>query len=202
MNAMETPQGPPQEVPAAPPAPPPAPSPTLRRELVALLVLCCIAIGIAFCLRFYVAQAYEIRGRSMLPTFHDGDKVLLLKLAPSVVSIARGDIVIFTHPGNPDKDVVKRVVGIGGDKVHIDRRGDVYVNGARTEPVVRTAPHGSARTWSVPENCYFVLGDNRDNSLDSRDFGCVPVDLVKGKVWFRWWPLAGREDAPAPADEE
>ncbi len=174
----------------------------MRKEVFALLALCSVAVAIAFCLRLYVAQAYEIRGRSMLPTFHDGDKVLLLKLAPSVVAIARGDIVIFSHPNTPDKDIVKRVVGVGGDTVHIDRHGDVYVNGRRAEPAVRTSPHNSARTWRVPENSYFVLGDNRDNSLDSRDFGTVSGDHLKGKVWFRWWPLTDRQDAPRETEEQ
>lgn len=180
-----------------PPAAAPKPS-SLRKELAALALLCLAAVAIALVLRLYVAQAYEIRGRSMLPTYHDGDKVLLLKLAPSLLPIARGDIVIFAHPGHPDRDLVKRVAGVAGDKVHIGARGDLYVNGVMVESLSPARREGRARSrnWTVPKDAFFVLGDNRANSQDSRDFGSIPAELLKGKVLFRWWPLGGHSGAP------
>ncbi|HAK95586.1 MAG TPA: signal peptidase I [Planctomycetes bacterium] len=185
--------------PDTPDAPAAAPqSCSLRKELVALALLSLVAVAIALVLRLYVAQAYEIRGRSMLPTYHDGDKVLLLKLAPSLLPIARDDIVIFTHPGHPDRDLVKRVVGVAGDRIHIDARGDLYVNGVRTESFNLASRQGRTRSrnWLVPEDSFFVLGDNRANSQDSRDFGSIPVELLRGKVLFRWWPLGSHADDP------
>ncbi len=185
------------DAPAA--APPPSPPSPLRKELVALALLSLAAVGIALFLRLYVAQAYEIRGRSMLPTYHDGDKVLLLKLAPSLLPIAKDDIIIFAHPSYPDRDLVKRVVGIAGDRIHIDARGELYVNGVKSETFNLSPRQSRTRrlTWLVPDDSFFVLGDNRSNSQDSRDFGCIPVELLKGKVLFRWWPLNGHAAEPA-----
>ncbi len=162
---------------------------SLKRELFGLAAVVLLAVSVALVLRLYVAQAYEIKGRSMEPTFHDGDRVILLKLAPTLLPIERGDIVIFGHPNNPDRDLVKRVIAKGGDIVSIVN-GTVYVNGRRSPFAGPTYAHGrNAGPWVVPEGAYFVLGDNRANSQDSRDFGPVTHDLVKGKVWFRWWPI-------------
>ena len=163
----------------------------LRRELLTLLVIAALSLGLALFLKLCVAQAYEIRGRSMEPTLHDGDRVILLKLAPDILPIERGDLIIFAHPRQPDRDLVKRVIAIGGDRVHITH-GKIYVNGRLSPYSLYTrCHHAGENEWDVPEGAYFVLGDNRANSQDSRDFGCVAHDLVKGKVWFRWWPLGG-----------
>lgn len=163
--------------------------PSLRREILTLTVIAVCALGAALFLRLCVAQAYEIKGVSMAPTYADGDRVILNMLAPSLVPIERGDIVIFRHPSIQGRDLVKRVIGVGGDHVHIER-GKVFVNGLRLLPLPGSAPRGPSGDWSVPPDCYFLLGDNALNSMDSRDFGPVPRSLLKGKVWFRWWHAA------------
>ncbi len=168
------------------------PTRSLRRELATLLAIAAISLSLALFLRLCVAQAYEIRGKSMEPTLHDGDRVVLLKIAPTIIPIRRNDIVIFAHPHQPDRDLVKRVVALGGDLVEI-QNGEIYVNRKRSRLFLPGARCGHPRYLKihVPEDAYFVLGDNLANSLDSRDFGCVTHELLKGKVWFRWWPVRG-----------
>ena len=165
----------------------------LRRELVTLVGIAVVSLSLALFLRLCVAQAYEIRGQSMRPTLFDGDRVILLKIAPTILPISADDIVIFSHPSDPGRDLVKRVVARGGDTVRLNK-GRVYVNGRLSAYSMATRPHGRERWWTIPEGSYFVLGDNRINSLDSRDFGPVTHDLVKGKVWFRWWPIRSSDE--------
>ena len=173
--------------------PSPAPPKTsLRRELLTLVGIAVFSLSLALFLRLCVAQAYEIRGKSMFPTFDDGDRVILNKIKPLIFGIELRDIVIFSHPDDPDRELVKRVVAQGGDSVRIEG-GKLYVNDARFHVSPGslwryTASHGSRDEWEVPEGAYFVLGDNTENSQDSRDFGPVPEGLIRGTVWFKWWP--------------
>ena len=166
------------------------PAKTFRRELLTLVFIALFAVSLALFLRLCVAQAYEIRGSSMEPTFHNGDRVILLKIAPTLIPISVGDIVIFAHPTQPDRDLVKRVVAKGGDHVFL-KDGRITVNG-RQSPLLTPRGHRDAPIdILVPDGAFYVMGDNRANSQDSRDFGVVTHDLVKGKVWFRWWPISG-----------
>jgi signal peptidase I len=128
-----------------------------------------------------VAEAYEIRGRSMLPTFEEDQRVMILKV---LYEIRRGDIIIFSSAG---KDLIKRVIGLPGDRVEV-RGGAVYVNGQKLdEPYLRsTTPRPTSEV--VPPGKYFVLGDNRPDSLDSRDFHAIGAPAIRGKVVLRWWP--------------
>ncbi len=154
---------------------------------------CVIAVVLVLLLRVFVAQAYEIRGRSMEPTLHDGEKVMILKLAPTVDALETGDLVIFQSPRDPNKDLIKRVVALAGDTFEI-RDGTVYVNDKAVEEDYANHelyPRAAYAIESpVPKNCIVVLGDNRPNSQDSRNFGAVSLDLVRGKVFLRWWPLS------------
>lgn len=168
---------------------------SFRRELFTLTLIAVIAISVALFIRFCVAQAYEIHGESMHPTYQTGNHVILLKLSPEWIPVNHEDLVIFTHPDNPERNLVKRVLGTAGDDIMISG-GKVYVNGKLEDyskwgdhPVPHTFPRGIENTWHVPENSYFVLGDNRENSQDSRDMGVVPEHLIKGKILFRWWPI-------------
>jgi len=150
-----------------------------------------LAVLLALVLRSFVAQAYEVNGRSMEPTFHDGEKVMVHKLAPAIFPIHRGDIVIFGSPSDPGRDLIKRVIAVGGDFVEF-RGGRVFVNGEeiREDYVYSDRAYTRDSSEHVPEGFYFVLGDNRAISLDSRRFHAIPASLVKGKVFLRWWPLS------------
>jgi signal peptidase I len=138
-----------------------------------------------------------VRGSSMAPSIHDGDRILIDPLGPLLQGVRRGDIVVLKYPLDPSVDYIKRVIGLPGDEVVIEE-GEVWVNGVHLdEPYVGDAdPFCSLRAHVKPAH-YFVLGDNRQRSCDSREFGQVPQDYVRGRVELRLWPLgrAGLIDA-------
>ena len=161
---------------------------------------CLLALVLALLLRAFVAQAYEIRGKSMEPTLHDGEKVMISKLSPTLHSVERGDLIIFSSPQNSSKDLIKRVVAVGGDTFEIEN-GRIYVNGVKlSESYVNHELYprrNSSRIVSpVKPGHVVVLGDNRPNSQDSRHFGAVNLKLIKGKVFLRWWPLSSMTTFP------
>lgn len=133
----------------------------------------------------------EVRGASMMPGIHDRDRILVDQLTYAFASVDRGDVVVLRYPLDPRMDYIKRVVGLPGDEV-IVQYGGVWVNGDPVEePYVSVRaidPSTSLRTTVRPGH-YFVLGDNRIKSSDSRDFGQVPQELVRGLVRLRVWPL-------------
>ncbi len=152
----------------------------------------------------FVAQPVRVEGTSMLPRLHDGERIVINKFVypladwpSSSLSIGRavrhGDIVVFYYPNDPSTRYVKRVIGVPGDTVRIDDDGRVFVNGERiVEPYLdaeltrRPEPMDPVR---VSEHYYFVMGDNRDNSSDSRTWGLVPEKYICGEAIFRFWPL-------------
>ncbi|MEM7261089.1 MAG: signal peptidase I [Planctomycetota bacterium] len=158
-------------------------------ETATVLVL---GVLLALGLHVFVTQVYAISGQSMEPTLHNGERVVIHKLSPSLVSIDRGDMIIFESKNDERKNLIKRVIALPGDEIEIDN-GVVYLNGqpldeeyARQE-LGRFSTHVSRRV--VPDGHLFVLGDNRPASQDSRHFGVVPIDSVKGEVFLRLWPL-------------
>lgn len=172
----------------APPAPPRSRRGSAFFELVTVLVL---AVLLAMLLKVYVAEAYEIKGTSMQPGLCDQQRVMLLKLG---YTIQRGDIVIFSARDGSQKDLIKRVIGLPGDDVEVTDEG-VYVNGEKLdEPYLKAelahARFREHRRRRVPAGKYYVLGDNRRDSLDSRSFDAIDGASIKGKVVLRWWPLA------------
>jgi signal peptidase I len=162
-----------------------------RSGALEALMLVLSAFLLALTLKTYVAEAYEIKGRSMEETFSDGQRVVVLK---AFYALQRGDIVVFASSEDPGKDLIKRVVGLPGEVVQI-RRGGVYINGKRLEEdYLKPNARGRYETTREPvrldPNCYYVLGDNRPDSHDSRYFGEVPKGSIKGKVVVRWWPFS------------
>jgi signal peptidase I len=180
---------------------------SLRENIEAIL----IAIIIAMFIRTFIIQAFKIPSGSMLETLQIGDQILVNKfiygvkipftdgriLVP-VKNPQRDDIVVFKYPEDPSKDFIKRVVGIGGDTIEIINK-QVYVNGSLVEgkpyavhkddivyPGMRT-PRDNLMKITVPENKLFVMGDNRDNSHDSRFWGFVDLKAVRGKALIIYW---------------
>ena len=129
----------------------------------------------------------RVDGFSMLPTLHDGEFVLVNKLAYRIGSPTRGDIIVFQSTTEKDLDLIKRVIGLPGD--HIVIGGDkVSVNGQTlTEPYIAAAPSYSG-DWNVPNGYLFVLGDNRNDSSDSHAWGFLPIQNVVGKALLIYWP--------------
>ena len=147
-------------------------------------------VGLALIL-FLVINAVSARvrvdGFSMMPTLQDGEFVLVNKLAYRLGLPARGDIIVFRSTNTPDLDLIKRVVGLPGDKINI-QTGKVTVNGqALDEPYINAAP-AYAGQWQVPGGYLFVLGDNRNDSSDSHAWGFLPMQNVIGKAMLIYWP--------------
>jgi signal peptidase I len=146
-----------------------------------LALLTFIAYGLMF--NFSV-----VRGSSMAPGIHDGDRILVNHLSYVFQDVHRGDIVVLRYPLDPSLDYIKRVIGLPGDVVEIES-GCVRVNGEMlTEPYVAAQdPHAHVLARVEPDH-FFVLGDNRRHSSDSREFGQVPRENLRGKVDLRVWP--------------
>ena len=131
-----------------------------------------------------------VRGSSMSPTIHDGDRILVQPWSYVLGGIRRGDVVVLRYPLDPRVDYIKRVIGLPGDRVTL-ADGHVWVNGELLdEPYVENIDHGAYVTTIVESGKCFVLGDNRPRSSDSREFGLVPVDHLRGRVDLRLWPMS------------
>ena len=128
----------------------------------------------------------EIKGSAMQPTLNNGDKIFI---STDVSDISRRDVISFLHPKNTDKWYIKRIIGLPNETVEI-KNGKVFINGnAIDEPYIDEKFNkklASFDTIKVPEDNYFVLGDNRDNSSDSRFWGTVPKSLIKGTYWYKY----------------
>ena len=146
------------------------------------------ALLIAVLVRGFVIEPFLVNGPSMEPTLWTGERLFVSKISYRLGTPKRGDVVMFKYPLNPAKDYVKRVVAVGGDTIEL-RVGRLYVNGQQVqEPYVHFAGLYNMNALSVPEGTIFVMGDNRTNSEDSREFGPVKLSLVRGKAVFRVWP--------------
>jgi signal peptidase I len=179
--------------------------PKWLRRVRSLVIVAVIVVAAAWALRTYVASPYYVPSASMEPTLHgcpscNNDHVLVQKLSYDFHDPERSDIVVFENPGGkwakaPDKDLIKRVIGVPGDHISIRNR-HVFINGAKeNEPYVNKACHGTAplglkNGYRVPKGDIFVMGDNRCNSEDSRMFGPVPIDKVVGKALIIFWPIS------------
>ena len=134
-----------------------------------------------------VSERIRIDGSSMEPNLHHGEFVIVSKLNYRFGSPERGDVVVFDFPRNITQEYIKRVIGLPGDQVQI-RDGEVYINEVLlSEPYLENEPNYEGR-WEVPENTYFVLGDNRNNSSDSHNWGMVPVENMVGEALLIYWP--------------
>ncbi|MET0624163.1 MAG: signal peptidase I [Pyrinomonadaceae bacterium] len=159
----------------------------LFRDLVfALMIMALVLV--------FVAQPVKVEGTSMLPRLHDGERIFVNKLIYyGLPAIERGDIVVFWFPNDPGKSYIKRVIGLPGETVQV-RGGRIFVNGKELqEPYLEHALNVAASDDPpvyVKPHYYFVMGDNRDNSSDSRSWGLVPEKYIYGKALFRYWPLA------------
>ena len=130
----------------------------------------------------------RVENVSMKPTLEPGEFLLVNRVAYKLGEPQIGDIIVFHAPGVSDQDYIKRVIGLPGDEIRIED-GIVYVNDQPLyEPYVADAPSYTG-TWSIPEEEYFVLGDNRNNSSDSHLWGYVPVDDIVGRALLIYWPM-------------
>jgi signal peptidase I len=171
---------------------PPSPSPKRRKPAGSGWlrdILISLAVSAFFIIFLY--QPVKVEGTSMMPTLADQERVFINKFVYKLEPIERGDVVVFRYPRDTAKSYIKRVVAVAGDRVKI-QEGVVFVNGQRiAEPYLPDA-YEDLRSYPelvVPPHCYFVLGDHRNLSNDSRDFGPVDGDFIYGKAVFGYWPM-------------
>jgi signal peptidase I len=155
-------------------------------ETVVLTVLMFLVIRLA-------VQNFNIDGHSMEPSLHDTELILVDKWSYHFHTPARGDVIVFAAPPNPSEDYIKRIIGLPGDVITIQDT-TVIVNGKPlkefyVKPENQGNPYGPFANRVVPPNAYFVLGDNRNGSSDSRDWGCVPSKNIVGRAALVYWPF-------------
>lgn len=152
----------------------------------------------------FVVQPVKVEGTSMLPRLHDGERIFVNKYLYALDGwpserfsigqpIQRGDIVVFWYPRDPSKSFIKRVIGLPGETIRIDTDGHVYIDGRLLDEPYLSKDYTSFPqrpiVKTVKDHRYFVMGDNRDHSNDSRSWGLVPEKYIYGRAWFRYWPL-------------
>ncbi len=171
------------------------PAPTTREIIWETLRYVIIAALIIIPIRTFIAQPFIVSGNSMYPTFHNGEYLIVDELSKYIGEYHRGDVVILRYPNDPSKYFIKRVIGLPGETVTITD-GNVAISNPNTSSVIHlTEPYvknpkidNSARTLSSEE--YFVMGDNRAQSSDSRIWGPVPTKLMDGKALVRLFPFS------------
>jgi signal peptidase I len=154
-----------------------------------------LAALISFFLINYVVSAFKIEGDSMEPLLRAQERILISKLAIRRENLRRFDIVVLYKPDEPEKSLVKRIIGLPGEIIEI-RAGDVFINDKAVKQIPGGGNPDAAKSPSdmkallIPRGMFFVMGDNRGVSLDSRLFGPVPQKYIFGKAFFRYWPFA------------
>jgi signal peptidase I len=158
--------------------------PPLWREIAETLLLALVA----FALLRLVVQNYRVEGSSMEPTLHQGQFLVVNKLAYHLGSLQRGDIVVFRYPHDPNRSFIKRVIGLPGDQLEIVD-GELRIDGSPlVEPYIDQQSLYPYPPTTIEADQVFVLGDNRNNSSDSRRWGGLPVSHIIGKALFCYWP--------------
>jgi signal peptidase I len=155
----------------------------LRDLIISLAISCFIII--------FLYQPVKVEGTSMMPSLEDQERIFVNKFVYRLEPIQRGDIVVFRYPRDPSKSFIKRVIGLAGDRIQIDA-GRVFVNGKLLDEDYVPRAYEDLRSYPevlVPPDCYFVLGDHRSLSNDSRDFGPVNQTYIYGKAVFGYWPM-------------
>jgi signal peptidase I len=155
------------------------------RDLMSTIVP---AILIALLIHIFLAQATRVYGQSMEPSLHTDERLVVEKLSYRFHGPRHGDIIVLRDPAGGPELLIKRVIGLPGERVNV-ADGRVYVDGLPIdEPYLSQPTLGSGRSWSIPPLTVFVMGDNRSASRDSRIFGPVGLDQVVGRAAFRYWP--------------
>jgi len=173
-----------------------------RRIVLEYLIIAVAAVGIALLVQAFLVKPYRIPSESMLDTLRPGDRVFVNRFIYHFRDIRRGDIVVFEAPGS-GLVLIKRVIGLPGETVTL-KDGHVFIDGKQlgesyvrrlgaaaepTEPFPTGTPWALAQPYTVPAGCYFMMGDNRTDSGDSREFGPVSRGRVIGTAFFVYWPL-------------
>jgi signal peptidase I len=150
-----------------------------------------ISLAISGFIIIFVYQPVKVEGTSMMPSLEDQERIFVNKFVYRLEPIERGDVVVFRYPRDPSKSFIKRVIGLAGDRIRINA-GQVWVNGRLLNEDYVPRAYEDLRSYPemvVPPESYFVLGDHRSLSNDSRDFGPVGESYIYGKAVFGYWPM-------------
>jgi len=150
-----------------------------------------VSLAISAFIIIFLYQPVKVEGVSMMPGLEDQERIFVNKFVYRWEPIERGDIIVFRYPRDPSKSYIKRVIGVAGDRVRIVN-GQVYVNGEALDEDYVPSDYADGRSYPelvVPRNSYFVLGDHRTMSSDSREFGSVNDRYIYGKAVFGYWPM-------------
>lgn len=167
----------------------------VKNSLADFIQFAAVVIAVLAILRFFIAEPHRVDGSSMVPNFHSNDYIITNKLATRISTLQRGEVVILKNPRNTDQVFIKRIIGYPGETITL-QDGNVLINGQiLNEPYL---PYGlktpgesylqEGQSIQIPANNYFVMGDNRSASSDSRELGPIPADLIIGQAIFRYWP--------------
>ena len=169
---------------------------TLRTEVWETLRFILIALVVVLPIRLFIAQPFIVSGTSMVPTFQSGQYLIIDELTYHFNTPARGDVVVFKYPKNPEQYFIKRVIGLPGETVVVNEQGKVIIKditgkevATLNEPYVRFTKSDSVET-TLGVNEYFMMGDNRAGSYDSRMWGPVKRDLIVGRAFLRLFPVS------------
>lgn len=170
---------------------------TIGRFALELVEIVVISLAIILPIRYFLIQPFYVKGASMEPTFDDHEYLIIDELSYRFRVPERGEVVVFRYPLDPRQYFIKRIVGLPGETVRVADNSVIITNKERPEGFAldekdylgpETITHGD-KTVTLGEEEYFVMGDNRSASLDSRTFGPLPLQQIVGRVWIRGWPL-------------
>jgi signal peptidase I len=150
-----------------------------------------ISLAISAFIIIFLYQPVKVEGTSMMPSLEDQERIFVNKFVYRLEPIERGDIIVFRYPRDPSMSFIKRVIGTPGDTIRIDG-GQVYVNNEPLDESYVPPAYTDARSYPeivVPPDSYFVLGDHRSMSKDSRDIGPIEQSFIYGKAVFGYWPM-------------
>jgi len=166
-------------------------SPRVRAGFGAWVRDLIISLAISAFIIIFLYQPVKVEGTSMMPSLEDQERIFVNKFVYRLEPIELGDVVVFRYPRDPSKSYIKRVIAMAGDRVRIDN-GQVYVNDVPLDEDYVPPAYTDTRSYPdtvVPPDCYFVLGDHRSMSQDSREFGPVNQSYIYGKAVFGYWPM-------------
>lgn len=172
---------------------------TVGEFFVEIIKVVIISLAIIIPVRYFLIQPFYVKGASMEPSFHDHEYLIINEIIYRFQQPQRGDIVVFRYPKDPSQYFIKRIIGLPGEKIKI-KDNKVFIFNEELKDYVELdeevyledgvlTPNMGKTEYELVENQFFVLGDNREASLDSRRFGPVPKRLIIGKAWIRGWPF-------------
>ncbi len=166
---------------------------SIAKEVISVIINVLICFAVVFLITHFVGQRTVVSGKSMEDTLSNGDNLIVDKISYRIHDPERFDVIVFPYKEEEDTYYIKRIIGLPGETVYIDGSGNIYINGELLEENYGTETilnAGNASTEIILKNDeYFVLGDNRNNSTDSRMIGCIKGDDIVGKAWLRVYPF-------------